>query len=184
MIDIDPNFLVKAFVIGKMSVTDISAVLGCGRATISRSLTRYGLSDGTSGWKRTGVHPNTGKTLSETTRMKISVAHMGKVVPVGDKSHAWKGGRWVDSYGYVRVHAKGHPRAIRSPYMKEHTLVAERKYGRLIERGEHVHHINGIKSDNRPENLEVLSHAEHSRRHRQELKQVVRQTVGLLGRTC
>lgn len=48
----------------------------------------------------------------------------------------------------------------------EHRVVAEQKIGRPLEKGEVVHHINGDKLDNRPENLMVLpSQAEHCRLH-------------------
>jgi hypothetical protein len=47
----------------------------------------------------------------------------------------------------------------------EHRVVMERLLGRKLLSTEHVHHINGDKLDNRPENLTVLSEAEHHRHH-------------------
>lgn len=70
-------------------------------------------------------------------------------------SPRWKGGR-VLSQGYIRVRATHHPRARpASPYVFEHILVMERMLGRYLERNERVHHKNGRRDDNRPENLEL-----------------------------
>lgn len=87
---------------------------------------------------------------------------------VGKKNPIWKGGRSIASNGYVlvRVGVDHHLADVRG-YAYEHRLVAEEKLRRRLLPREQVHHINGDKTDNRPENLEVVSGlAEHRVHHR------------------
>jgi len=89
----------------------------------------------------------------------------------GERNPFWKGGRTIASNGYVLVKRPEHHLADVRGYVYEHRLVMEEKLGRPLEPGEIPHHINGSKTDNRPENLELMgSHAEHRLHHRKRDK--------------
>lgn len=76
-----------------------------------------------------------------------------------NKNPNWKGGRHVDTDGYVSINIGG-----RQVY--EHRFVMEQKLGRKLRHGEVVHHINGDRGDNRIGNLKLYkSHAEHMAHH-------------------
>lgn len=67
--------------------------------------------------------------------------------------------------GRVRIFRPNHPSKPKNGWVYRYRLVAEKLLGRPLRRSEVVHHRNGIKDDDRPENLEILSQAEHMRRH-------------------
>jgi HNH endonuclease len=60
------------------------------------------------------------------------------------------------------VRVPGHPRPGRDHYVFEHILVAEELLGRFLIEGETVHHRNGVRDDNRPENLELWARPQPS----------------------
>jgi hypothetical protein len=78
----------------------------------------------------------------------------------GSGNPNWTGtGRSVTARGYVWVWIDG------LGTVAEHRYVAEQMLGRPLRPDERVHHVNGDPGDNRPENLRVVTQAEHNRLH-------------------
>ena len=73
--------------------------------------------------------------------------------------------RKMTSKGYVLRYVPEHPNASKTGHVMEHRLIMEEYLGRYLDKNTDVHHINGIKTDNRIENLAVMTHAEHTILH-------------------
>jgi hypothetical protein len=70
------------------------------------------------------------------------------------------------SHGYIAIKVpEGHHLRQAHGYAYEHDLVAEAMIGRRLAPEEVVHHRNGKRDDNRPENLEVTTRSNHAREH-------------------
>lgn len=97
----------------------------------------------------------------------FGVAYMDKEMnQTGSKNSNWKGG--ICKFGdYIYIYKPEHPRATcnKGRYVKRADLVAEKKYNRALQSDEIVHHINGIKNDDRSENLQVITKREHVALH-------------------
>lgn len=87
-------------------------------------------------------------------------------LPKGKDNPRWNNGRHL-SHGYIEIASPDHPHRNCQGYVFEHRLVMEKHLGRFLTPKEVVHHINGIKDDNRIENLILFSSNSEHRRHEQ-----------------
>jgi len=93
---------------------------------------------------------NTGKIFTNEHRRKIGLASKGRINR--EKNPKWNGGISYNG-DYILIFSPDHPYRTHNNYVLEHRLVVEKMIGRFLKKSERVHHLNGIKKDNRPQNL-------------------------------
>lgn len=149
----DKGWLEEQYWGNGLSTIQMASLAGVGRQTISNWMKRHNIS------RRTASEILRGKKQSPDTIEK-RVAQFR-----GEKNPNWKGGRRLRSDGYIRIlrttlsiHEQNKFASmfdVRGRVL-EHRIIMARHIGRALHRWEIVHHKNGIKDDNRLENLELL----------------------------
>ena len=115
-------------------------------AHMARRVPRKNKTCGTCGISIEKKHPRQkycSVKCAQTGRIRVGSSSK----PIGTRSSA--------ANGYIQVKVgKEHPSASKQGWMLEHRYVMEQKLGRHLSRKERVHHKNGVRNDNRAENLE------------------------------
>lgn len=106
-------------------------------------------------------HNVLGRKLSDDTKDKIRKARFR------DKNYNWKESvRQINNSGYVVVKDYDHPTSYSNGRILEHRLIWEKYHNASLLHFGAVHHKNGIKTDNRPENLEAMINNLHVKLHK------------------
>lgn len=121
-----------------------------------------------SGQSQQKISLDIGRSQSFVSRVIRKYGSGARAYPKGENHPHWKGGRYIDTNGYVRVLVAKDDEfaamALKEGTALEHRLVMARSLGRHLERHETVHHINGDRTDNRIENLQLRQgkHGKHT----------------------
>ena len=101
------------------------------------------------------------RTLGEAESLAIRKGRKRMVCGMGEASTNWKGGRKLTGDGYIQVYKPKYPRANKAHYVLEHIFVWEQYHKKSLPQGWVIHHLNGIRNDNRPCNLVALPNNKH-----------------------
>ena len=182
-----PAELLKQMYVDKeLTVKEISESLGVSVGTVFNRLKKYGISrqkytsrfhSKMSAIKKEWFIYNTSPTLglkqSDEVKARLSRAKTGRYF----RPSKYGGHTKLRKDGYVAIYIPKHPHSTNDGYVMEHILVMEESIGRYLNPDEVVHHKNHIRTDNRIENLQLMTFKEHARFHmneRWELKKGVK----------
>jgi uncharacterized protein (DUF1330 family) len=149
----------KLYLKQRIPVKKIRKILDIGMGTFYKYLSGYKIPKRTFTMPKEKKHWAYNTKWSKQQRIKAKKRMSGKnnhnYGKFGKESTGWKTGRKYGS-GYIYVYVPSHPGHKRR-YVAEHRLVMEKHLGRYLKPGEEIHHINGIKDDNRLSNLMLFS---------------------------
>lgn len=142
----DWSDLKELYIDKKLSTSEIGKQKGCSSALVSHEMKRQQIP---------------ARSWAEGNQLARDA---GKIhYNYGEDNPNWKGGVRKNGDGYIRFKNPTHPRASDDGYVLEHILIWERVHNKPVPEGWEVHHLNGIKNDNRPCNLAGMPDKKHRR---------------------
>lgn len=174
-----PDELRELYYNQELSMDNIAKLKGCSTRAVFRRMLRYGFPRRNiskarkEGIRRKYWSKEKEEELKRLYNKGLRPAQMArelgfskyetiisKLEEMGLLEHGWRDGR-THRRDYTFVRKPNHPRADKQGYVREHILAWEEAHGKPLPKGWIIHHLNGNKKDNRPENLIALPNKKH-----------------------
>lgn len=156
-----------------LTLPQIASMLSCSRQLLRRRLLKDGgirprrrlenvTTEGVEElyWDKTQTMAQIAQSLGCSEATIRSRLLRGKGTRSTHETRALRENHGLTTDGYTKVKCPKHLRADLNGYVLGHILVYEENFGPIPE-GYIVHHLNGIRNDNRPENLAALPWKRH-----------------------